>query len=727
METLTRWIDEQLRVRQPAAALFLAAVLAGGMTGEMAGADVLPSASPVHVLDTLTVQALRTPAALGSLPYSVNSLVVDRVVANETGLSLRDALSDLPGIQVDTRNNLSQGDRISVRGIGARASFGVRGLRVLVDGIPLTMADGQSQLGVVDLSQLASIDVVRGPAAALYGNAAGGVLHLHSRPVTRNAFQVSLLTGSDGLQQLRLRADIVRGENRFHIGGSHTDTDGFRDHAFSRQRTLQASWERPLTTTWHLTTTGHVLDAPWLYNPSSLDRASAASNPQSARFFVRQQGAAKQVRHAQVGTRLEWTPTDGTGLEIAAHLIGRSLANPIPGRIIDLERRAMGLRILGHHRWRPAWDLVAGLETELQQDQREEFANEGLAGADVDRFRDDAIFARLLTGQQQIDQQESATGLGLFALTRWHLRPAWTLSMGARLDRHGFDVDDDLLEDGDDSGDRSLVQLSPTLGLAYTPSAALTVYANWSTAYLTPTTVELGNRADGRGGFNQELDPEQYNSMEAGGRFVWVRARLDGELAVYQLDLDQMLIPFGMADSDEIFYRNASAARNRGLEAQVRWSRQETVHLEAGLNVADFTFQQHAIVSNGDILSAAGNEVPAVPPWSASLTSRWRPTGGSQLQLVLRHQARLFANDLNGPPPPSDAGVEEFINKAYTVVNLRVSIERRLEAWDLDLFLGLDNLFDATYNGSVVPNAFGNRFFEPAPGRTFFTGLRLRR
>ncbi|MBT3343558.1 MAG: TonB-dependent receptor [Gemmatimonadetes bacterium] len=704
----------------------------------MAGAAQTPT-PPLYVVDTLTVQALRTPATLGSVPYSVNSVPVSQILAHTPGLSLSEALTGIPGIQVVERHNLSQGDRIAIRGIGARASFGVRGLRILIDGIPLTMADGQSQPGVVDLSQLESIDVVRGPAAALYGNAAGGVLHLRSRPVTEDAFRIDALTGSDGLRQARFRADIVQGENRFHLAGSHTDADGFREHAFSRQRTLQAGWQRQLAGHWQWAVTGHLYNAPWLYNPSSLDRAGADSNPEGVRFFVRQQGAAKQVRHAQIGTSLNWAPSNDTGLEIASHVIGRSLANPIPGRIIDLERSAFGLRVVGHHRWRPTWDVVAGVEIEGQQDHREEFGNDGLEGTDVDRFRDDTIFERLLTGERQIDQEETATGIGLFALTRWQLRPFWTLSAGARLDRHHFDVtiDDDLAradltdqslaDESDDGGDRNLIQLSPTLGLTYTPSQRLTLYANLATAYLTPTTVELGNRADGRGGFNPDLDPEHYDSMEAGCRFVWPRARIDGELAVYQLDLEDMLVPFGMADSDEIFYRNAAAARNRGTELRLRWTPRARLRIDASLHVTDFVFTDHSVMSGGQAVSVDGNEVPAVPPWSTTLISQWQPTDRSQIRVSLRHQGRMMANDLNGPAPGSDSILADYVEEAHTVIDLRASIQRYLDTWDVDLFLGINNLFDATYNGSVVPNAFGDRFFEPAPGRTVFTGIRLQR
>ncbi|MEE3039739.1 MAG: TonB-dependent receptor [Candidatus Latescibacterota bacterium] len=710
MRFLTKWFTHSLFV-----ALWMATIVpAQESTGPT-----------VHTVDTLTVHALRTPATLGSIPYSVNQIDVGDVVRLEPGLSLTEALSTVPGLLVVERNNLSQGDRIAIRGIGARASFGVRGLRVLVDGIPLTMADGQSQLGVIDLSQLASIDVVRGPASALYGNAAGGVLHLQSAPIETDAVQIGTLIGSDELQQIRLQADVVRKNDQVHIGASHTDYGGFREHAYSRQRTFQARWQRQMTE-WRVGVTGHFYDAPWLYNPSSLNRAGAEDAPSGARFFVRQQGAAKQVRHAQLGFRLARTTSTDGGLEIAGHVVGRSLANPIPGRIIDLDRTAAGLRIVGYRRWRADWQTTAGIEFESQSDRREEFGNEGLDDDDIDRFRDDTIFDRILTGDRQLKQDEQAVGIGLFTLTRWHPTPTLTLSAGARVDRHAFDVEDKLLTNGDDSGDRNLVQWSPTFGATYTPSRQFTLFANLATAYLTPTTVELGNRSDGRGGFNPDLDPEHYRSVEAGVRFIWLGARLDGEIAVYQLDLEDMLLPFQNAGSDEVFYRNASEARNRGAEMHLHWQPRASVSMNASLNVIDFVFTDHTVNVHGERVSVDGNEVPAVPPRTAAFISTWFPTQQSSLKATVRHQGRMFGDDLNGGDTGGGSR-NDHINSAYTVGDLRGSISRPVDPWEVEVFLGIDNVFDEAYNGSVVPNAFGDRYFEPAPGRTVFGGVRLRR
>lgn len=677
--------------------------------------------------DTLTVEALRAPASLDAVPFSVNRRDLTPIVRGETGLSLAPALDQVPGVMVAERHNLSQGDRLVVRGIGARASFGVRGVRLLVDGIPLTMADGQSQLGVVDLAQMASVEVIRGPAAALYGNAAGGVLQLQSAPVTASGAEVSAFVGSDGLFRLRARAEVAGARDQVQIGLSRTDHDGARQHADSRQQTAQLRWVRTLSESLQLAVTSHAYDAPWLYNPSSLDRTTADADPGSARFFVRQQGAAKQVRHAQLGASLRWQLSDVTDGELAIHGVSRTLDNPIPGRLIDLDRTAAGLRVVGRHAWSDAWETTAGLEWEHQSDTRREFVNEGLPDGELDRYDDDTVFDRIVAGEQQLDQEESATGAGLFAMTRWSPAPAWTISAGLRMDRHAFEATDRFLVDGDDSGDRSLTQWSPTAGVAYSPSRRLTLYANIATAYLTPTTVELGNRADGRGGFNADLDPEHYRSVEGGARFLWVPGRLDGEVAVYQLDLQDMLLPFGIAGSDEVFYRNASAARNRGAELLVTWTPRSAWEATASLSVNDFVFADHVVESGGEAVRVDGNEVPGVPPFTATARVSWRPTRDARLSATVRHTARMFGNDLNGPPPGSDTPQRDFESPAATLVGLRGSLGRDLGGWGAELFLGVDNLLGQEDAYSIVPNAFGNRFFEPAPGRTWFGGVTVSR
>lgn len=689
------------------------------VVGAWLGAAGAQSASdaPHYAVDTLVVEALRAPATLGTVPYSVSRFDVTAPARADPGLSLQEALAPVPGLLVARRHNLSQGDRLVLRGIGARASFGVRGVRILLDDIPLTLADGQAQPGVVDLARVDEVEVLSGPAAALYGNAAGGVIRLRAHAPEGPRRQAAVLVGSDGLRQVRVGAEHVGADAWLSWGASHTDLEGDRAHANARQRTLGAIARRRLADDWEVRAVAHLYDAPYLLNPSSLDRAAADADPQQTRFFVRQQGSAKQVRHGQLGLQLARTGAAGADSRIAAYAVDRTLLNPIPGRVVELDRLAWGLRLDHRQPLRPGLEAAVGLEWEAQRDERDEFANAGLADADVDRFDDDRLFAHVVYGDRLIAQDERASGLGLFALARWR-RPAERLQVtaGVRVDRQRFAADDRLLADGDDSGSRTLAEWSPTLGVVWAPHPWLAIWANAATAFLTPTTVELGNRADGRGGFNPDLEPEHYRSGEVGLRGLWPGAALEGEVALYRLQLDDMLVPFQLAGGDEVYYRNASRARNLGTEARLAWHPTAQLDVDASATALDFTF------AGGDL---SGNQVPGMPPRVARAALTWRPASPVMARLALRHESDMYANDGNGPAPDSSAPRSAFVRDAFTTLDLRASLRRHRGAWETEIFAGLDNLFAADFSGSVVPNAAGNRFFEPAPGRTVYVGLRL--
>lgn len=663
--------------------------------------------------DTLFVTAVRTERPVFDVPYAIDVRSADGLPRAEAHLSLAEVLRTVPGLVVDDRQNLSQGDRITMRGIGARAAFGVRGIQVVLDGIPLTMPDGQAQLNNIDMSSIARVEVLRGPSSALYGNAAGGVILLHSAESASDPLRVrpSLTMGSYGLRRAHIAASAAADRHQVALSAYHLAANGYRDFSEARTIGLNLRTRHGLSDHLALTVVVHHVDSPYLLNPSTLDKTAAETARQSARAFVQQQGSGKILRQTQGGVSLHYRASD-LQVQSAVYGVDRSLYNPIPGRVIDLDRIAGGWRtviVLP----RSAFHWTAGLDVETQRDLRREYLNNGLSDTGIPPAE---VIDRVQRGDEQLHQRETVTGFGPFARLSWMPHSRWRTEAGIRFDRYVFRADDRFLIDGtDDSGQRTMQQWSSSLGLTYRPAPLLSLYANLSTAFQTPTTTELSNRPDGARGFHPDLQPEKFRSLELGAKGGTRQVSYD--LAAYHLHIRNLLIPF-QGPTEEIFYRNAGKARNIGFEACATWTPIAGVRAEAAYAHQRFTFRDFVLNSGHQL---AGNRVPGIAPHRIAVGLALSHPTGPFAELHIRGTSRMFANDFNGPPPDSAKLPGDFVESAHVIADLRLGFARRA----FTCHLGLNNVFDTRYNGSLVPNAIADRFFEPAAGRNLHAGVSI--
>lgn len=685
-----------------AAALLIPSTLPGQAASDTTASDTVPE--PRFEGETIRVTVTRADRDAGRIPFAVSVVDAEEIQAGERHVSLQETLEAVPGVAVQNRRNHSLGDRVTIRGSGARAQFGVRGLRVLADGVPLTMPDGQSSLTNLDVSSVGRVEVIRGPASALYGNAAGGVIRFRTREADAAPLRAvpRVTGGSHGYLATRLQASgHLRGpeSTSYVLSASRTETDGFRHHARAEMYRGNLVVRSPLGPDTRLQGVVNVYDRPFAENPSSLGREDARENPRKARSFIVQQGAGEEARQVQGGATLTHRLGPGAELEATAWTATREIWNPIPTRIIDLERRAGGLRVESRSRTRVAGlpvRLTAGADAEVQSDERREVVNLGI-GETGDRTRE---------GELLLDQRERVASLGTFAQLSVEPSSRWRITGALRHDAHDFDADDRFLADGDDSGSRYMGKWSPSLGVAYYPSPAVTLYANASTAFETPTASELSNRPSGGGGFNPGLGPQTLRTLETGlkGDAGSVRWQLTGYLS----EVDGALIPYEGA-TGEVFYRNAGQVERKGIEASLTWRAARGLRARLGYTLQENTFVRFE-TPDGDY---SGNAEPGVPDHRLFAGASYRAPFGLRAEADVRWVDDFPVNDANTAS-----------NWSYGVTDLRVLWEGR--PWSGPLvrpFVGVDNVFDVRYNGSVVPNAFGDRFYEPAPGREVFGGL----
>ena len=650
--------------------------------------DSTAAAIPGVELPGVEVKATRINALTNaSVPLAVSTL--SRSTARrqlEPALSLDEILSELPGLFVSDRGNATLGERISIRGMGWRAAFGVRGVQILLDGIPLTMPDGQAVADIASPSMIQKAELLRGPASLFWGNGSGGVLYLSTATYPASTVRLRAMGGSDGLQQINAESSTRIGKGNLQLFVSDDRRDGYREYSQNRFTRAALNSRIPVGDKAVLSVSSAFAyqDAQ---NPGSLTRDQFDENPKLANARNVQTLAAKQSTQFQAGASLLRETTLGD-LSITAYGLSRDLDNPLSFAYIDLNRNALGLRT-SLQKSTGALDWGVGMDIGLQDDDRLNFNNDGgNPGNEVSLAQDE--FVRNFSVYGFLDAKIS----GPFHVTA-----------GLRNDQVRFEMDDRFLDNGDQSGNRTFSALSPAIGLSYRVPDLL-VYTNYRSAFETPTTTELVNRPDLDGGFNPDVKPQTVQGFEFGVRnhLPWWNIQYD--VAFFSMNVHDLLVPFQTeAGGDRTFYRNGGRNLHRGMEVSASTQPFPWLFLQLTHTTGAYEFRASELT---------GNTLPGLPDNRTYIRSVIE-ANNIWLQLALENVASFYADDENAA-----------VNDAYTVLDLTFGHKAlKLQQITFRPFLGIRNLTDETYSSSVVVNAFGGRFFEPAAGRTFQFGLNV--
>ncbi len=641
-------------------------------------------------LEPIVVTANRTPDPAATLPSATTVLDAGPVLRGHAATGLDELLYLVPGVMVNDRFNPAQDEAMSIRGFGARAAFGVRGITVLLDGIPQTMPDGQSQLTGIELSEVTRAEVLRGTAATLYGNAAGGVVSLSTADPAVEGFRThgTETSGAFGLTKLLAGATVPVGAGALRITGSRRTSAGFRAHSAGDIRRLDARFTQFLGAHTRLIAMVNGADEPRLQDPGALTGVELASDPRMASPGNLSVDAGKRVTQAEAGVTLEHRGADGAAADFTVFGLRRDLHNPIVPTVIDLGRMVGGLRFSGTIPWSFAGRhqaLTVGVDAQEQRDDRQNHSH---------------------TNTLTLNQLERVTSVGPFARAIVHLPGRLTLTAGTRYDRFTFRADDRLLTNGDQSGRRMLAAPSASFGISLAVSAGVTGFADIGTSFETPTTTELTNRPDGAGGFNPDLAPERATQIESGWRLreSWGRA----EVAAYTTRVSNELIPFEVpGQPGRAFYRNAGSATHRGIEASTELRPRPGVTLDAAYTFTHLRFDRFRTATD----TLDGDAIPGVPAHSGSLALRV-DRGPWWFNAQETARSATWANDAN---TVHAAG--------WALTDLYAGYDVRVHGVVLEPSLGVTNLFDTRYVANVVVNAAAGRFFEPGASRAVFGGL----
>ena len=652
--------------------------------------------------DPVVVTATRVGQPSLEIPAAIDRLYAEDLRTGRPQVNLSESLGRVPGIVVQNRQNYAQDLQISSRGFGARASFGVRGIRLIADGIPASMPDGQGQAATFDLGSAGRVEVLRGPFSALYGNASGGVVNVRTEdapPAT--TLEGGLYAGSYGTHRAALKFG-ARAQGIGHgLNLSRFESDGYREHSAVRRDQLNTKLGLALNAATDLTVVGMALRQPETQDPLGLSAAQVAQDPRQVDPVALQFNTRKSIDHDQVGATLEHRLAGGDRLQATAWLGTRNVRQYLAfsgnfglssGGVIDLDRGFGG----GALRWFAERELggrplrfSAGLEHERMDERRRGFVNNNG-----------------VTGALRRDEDNTVTSADAYAQGEWRFAERWSAHAGLRASRVEFESTDYFIvgANPDDSGTVDFSQTTPVAGILYRLDAQTSLYANYGRGFETPTFVELAYRNVGTG-LNFDLVPSRSRHLEAG--YKAVRPGL-GRLnaAVFDIETrDEIVVD--VSSGGRTTFRNAGRTERRGLElgAESLWA--FPVELRGAYTWLDATYGR-----DFDPL-VAGKQLPGVAKEQLYAEGAWRyAPWGLRVSLELLHRSRVPVNDQNSEYAAS-----------FTVLNAVAGFEQRGAKWRLTEFLRVDNLTDESYVGSVIVNENNGRYYEPAPTRSILVGV----
>lgn len=656
--------------------------------------------APVRVTVTRDVER-----STFDLPYSVSRLAIDSARVGARRGSLNDLLITIPGLVVSNRHNPTQDPRVSVRGFGARSAFGIRGLRVLRDGVPLTLADGQAAIDFVDLETVGSAEVMRGAAGALYGNASGGVVALRSEAWPPQGVRGRLRgTWNEDAERASGNAAGVSGPWAWQGTATRNTSDGPRDYARFRSTAAMGDLQRtfgPTTVRAQLT----WYDTPLGENPGAVTATELVNIPTIADSQNVRKRASKTVQHTQLAVMADRSWRGGSA---TASVFGtmRELYNPQAFAVVGFDRQAMGVTTRVQHgglKGNTFWRLAVGADLQSQRDDRRNWVNcAGLSGAQRPVTQCPTAADQ---GVETIHQLEKVGAVGVY--TRGELtRSVLTLTGTLRADRTTFTVEDRRATAAT-SGSIDMGAVSPMLGLTWKVTSLSSIYANFATSFETPTTTELANQPDGQGGLNRQLDPQRGRTFELGAKGL-LGGRLLYDASVFDIATRDELIPFEIPNSGgRRYFRNAGETSRRGAELGLSAS---LGAVDVGASLAHITYEYDAFTVATAVLD--GNKVPGVSPTTASFFATGRHSWGF-LTLEAQQGSRTAADDANVNHAPG-----------YVLWNARTGLTR---IRGLEPVIGIENVFDRTWVANIVTNATRGRFFEPGAGRRVYVALSVKR
>ncbi|MEJ6625149.1 MAG: TonB-dependent receptor [Flavobacteriaceae bacterium] len=648
-------------------------------------------------LEEIELTSLKTKANLQRFPGAISRKEISAEDQKQQ-LSLQEYLTSIPGVISFNSSNFAQDLRLSIRGFGARSAFGIRGIKLVVDGIPETTPDGQGQLDNLPLGLLETIEVLRGPSALRYGNAAGGVVSIQTLSnVDKDFHRMGLRAGSFGFTQLNYTGGITNENTQLILHLNHAKAKGYRKHSQFENNLFNAKLKHQLNTRSKIVFQFNATNSPFAADAGGQTLEEFSGNRREARDRNITFNAGEKITHLKAGTSFSYEK-NALSLQTYGFVSSRKFQGNLPfanGGWVELNRSYAGQGSLLTYAW-PIGNIQSktqlGYSFSFQNDRRDRFVN-----------------SNGLKGDLSLSQIERFTAFGAYLIEQLTYK-RWTFNGGIRWDDNQLRVADRFLTDGNASDQRNLTAWSPQVGLSFQLKAKLVVYGNYSQSYETPTLSELSADPNNRGGFNDLINSQEARNNEIGLKYKGIKTQWN--VAYFSIDTKNDLVPYELAAAPgRTFFRNTGATLRNGIEFDLAHQFNKQLTFSLSYSHTDFTYEEYE--SNGEQLD--GNQLPGIPSSFGNVSIDYVFKNKSKLNYERIYRGELFTDDSN-----------TTLVKGFWRDDISYKIPFKLGGTHTYLILGSTNLFNVKYSDNIRINAFGGRFYEAAPERSLYTALSIK-
>ena len=654
-------------------------------------------AQETKTLSSVVVTATRVEQDSFDLPMAINKVEKSAIEDSQLKMNLSESLARVPGITAQNRNQMAQDPQISSRGFGARSAFGVRGIRIYVDGIPLTMPDGIGNPGSIALDTIGRIEVRRGPFSAMYGNSSGGVIQMFTRPIpTTPEIGGDVLFGSFGTRRESVQATGTRDGVEYLLNYSNFESDGYRAQSANEKRQATAKLGVKLSDDSKLTTLINWFDQQAL-DPGGLTAANLNTSYKMASPNNVSANARVIRSNTQVGFNYEKILDANNTLNAITYVGQRDNTQYLStggaaGRASAIARDFYGTELRITHRGtilaRP-YTATAGLNVGFMEDAR----------------TDSPATAGVISAAPTRNETQKANNIDQYVQGLWSVADRWDVHAGVRHTRLRQSVTDHLpATNGNGTGSLSFDKTVPVIGTVFKATPVLNFYANVGKGFETPTMVEISYSDTTGNGPNLGLKPATSTNIEVGSK--WFASDYTyTNIALFNINTENEIVT--QSGGTYATYRNAGKTTRQGIEISAETLLNNNLSLFAAYTYLDAKFDTSSSFSPGSFIPGTyRSQLFAEVAW------KHQPIG-FQTALEMRYNSKVYANDAN------TASVDD-----YTIFSLRGQFRQKYKDWTVTEYARIDNIFDEKYVGSVRVNDANSRFYEPAPGRNWIMGVK---
>ena len=668
---------------------------------------VTTSAYAVAELDEIVVTATRQDQSLADVSSAVSVVEKDTIQAGRQQLGLDESLNRVPGIFFQNRYNFTQDLRIAIRGFGARANFGIRGIKVLVDDLPATLADGQSGVDDIDIGSVGRIEIIRGPSSSLYGSASGGVMSLYTEDGPDTPFAEARVTvGEYDHQKYQLKFGGQTGKLNYLVNGSYLENDGYRDNSRVEHGLVNSKFRYEFDADSDLTVIFNLVESPQADDAGGINQADVDADRRQAQPRNLSSNSGEELEQQKIGWIYRHRFDEQHEISVRNYYLWRDFQTYLPigshirfvsdDGVVEFDRFFFGggaqYTYTGELFGRPN-QFTAGFDIDIQEDDRQRYSND--AG---------------IKGALSFDQLEEAEAYGFYIRNVLALTNVLQLTLGGRYDMVDLSVEDRFLANADQSGELDFDEFSPSVGLTWSATDSVSFYFNFATGFETPTFTELANPARNLnvnlGGF-ASVDAQNAESFEIGARGL-IGERVYFDIAGFIMEVEDEVVSVTNI-GNRSFFENADTDRS-GIEASFVVDIIDGLQLTASYTYSDFEFD--SFPTN---MAAEGKMLPGIPENQFFAELAYNHDSGFYLSWDILAVDDLAVNNTNS-----------VISDSYEVSNLRAGHRLQMAGFELSPFIGINNLFDTKYMSNLRLNGFGGRVFEPAPTLNVYGGLSVR-